>query len=106
MSTHFRVTYATLSADNEQLHVAYEAGLRLASSWLGADLSGYVSGEPRAGGPLFTVTSTGDLSLTLCRVHWRRNDAETPCARRRPQRAGGRGRPGRSGSRCCGRPPT
>jgi 1-pyrroline-5-carboxylate dehydrogenase len=69
MSTHFRVTYATLSADNEQLHVAYEAGLRLASSWLGADISGYVSGEPRAGGPLFTVTSPGDLSLTLCRVH-------------------------------------
>ena len=69
MSTHFRVTYATLSADNEELHAAYEAGLRLASSWLGADIPGYVSGEPRAGGPLFTVTSPGDLSLTLCRVH-------------------------------------
>ncbi|HXT90689.1 MAG TPA: aldehyde dehydrogenase family protein [Trebonia sp.] len=69
MSTHFRVTYATLSADNEALHTAYEAGLRLASSWLGADLPGYVGGEPRAGGPLFTVTSPGDLSLTLCRVH-------------------------------------
>ena len=24
MSTHFRVTYATLSADNEELQVAYE----------------------------------------------------------------------------------
>ena len=36
MSTHFRVTYATLSADNEQLHTAYEDGLRLATSWLGA----------------------------------------------------------------------
>ena len=35
MSTHFRVTYATLSADNEELHAAYEEGLRLASSWLG-----------------------------------------------------------------------
>ncbi len=68
MSTHFRVTYATLSADNEELHAAYEAGLRLASSWLGADISGYVSGRPLAGGPLFTVTSPGDLSLTLCRV--------------------------------------
>src|SRR5580698_3910908 len=69
MSTHFRVTYATLSADNEELHAAYEAGLRLASSWLGADIPGYVSGEPRAGGPLFTVTSPGDQSLTLGRVH-------------------------------------
>ena len=35
MSTHFRVTYATLSADNEELHAAYEDGLRLATSWLG-----------------------------------------------------------------------
>src|SRR5258708_798114 len=69
MSTHFRVTYATLSADNEELHAAYEAGLLLARSWLGADISGYVSGEPRGGGALFTVTSPGDLSLTLCRVH-------------------------------------
>jgi 1-pyrroline-5-carboxylate dehydrogenase len=64
MSTIFRVTYATLSADNEELHATYEAGLRRASSWLGADISGYVSGEPRAGGPLFTVTSPGDLSVT------------------------------------------
>ena len=69
MSTHFRVTYATLSADNEELHTAYEAGLRLALSWLGSDIHGYVSGEPRAGGELFAVTSPGDLSLTLCRVH-------------------------------------
>ncbi len=69
MSTHFRVTYATLSADNEELHAAYEAGLRLASSWLGADISGYVSGKPRGGGELFTVTSPGNRSLTLCRVH-------------------------------------
>ena len=36
MSTHFRVTYATLSADNEELHAAYEDGLRLAESWLGS----------------------------------------------------------------------
>ncbi len=69
MSTHFRVTYATLSADNEELHAAYEAGLRLASSWLGADIPGYVGGEPRADGPLFPVISPGDRSLTLGRVH-------------------------------------
>ncbi|MGH3252131.1 MAG: aldehyde dehydrogenase family protein, partial [Trebonia sp.] len=52
-----------------ELHAAYEAGLRLATSWLGADIPCYVSGEPRAGGPVFTVTSPGNLSLTLCRVH-------------------------------------
>jgi 1-pyrroline-5-carboxylate dehydrogenase len=69
MSTHFRVTYATLSADNEELHAAYEVGLRLASSWLGADIPVYVSGQPRTDGPQFTVTSPGNLSLTLGRVH-------------------------------------
>ena len=69
MSTHFRVTYATLSADNEELHAAYEEGLRLASSWLGATIPAYVSGRARDGGELFTVTSPGDLSLTLCHVH-------------------------------------
>jgi len=69
MSTHFRVTYATLSADNEELHAAYEDGLRLATSWLGSVLSPMVSGKPRTGGPLFTVTSPGDVSLALCQVH-------------------------------------
>ncbi len=69
MSTHFRVTYATLSADNEELHAAYEDGLRLARSWFGSVISPMVSGKPRTGGPLFTVTSPGDVSLALCRVH-------------------------------------
>ena len=69
MSTHFRVTYATLSADNEELHAAYSGGLRLAKSWLGSVVSPMVSGKPRTGGPLFTVTSPGDVSLALCQVH-------------------------------------
>ncbi len=69
MSTHFRVTYATLSADNEELHAAYSGGLRLARSWLGSVVSPMVSGKPRTGGPLFTVTSPGDVSLALCQVH-------------------------------------
>src|SRR6201999_1529567 len=69
MPTHFRVTYATLSADNEQLQQAYEAGLQLATSWLGATIPGYVSGKPRTSGPLFTLTSPGNAALTLCSVH-------------------------------------
>ena len=69
MSTHFRVTYATLSADNEELHAAYEAGLRLARGWLGDTVPAFIGGQARSGGKLFTVTSPGDLSLTLCQVH-------------------------------------
>jgi 1-pyrroline-5-carboxylate dehydrogenase len=69
MPTHFRVTYATLSADNERLHDAYEAGLRLAASWLGADVYPRVSGQPRPGGQVLTLTSPGDQSVALGRVH-------------------------------------
>ncbi|MBM7773993.1 1-pyrroline-5-carboxylate dehydrogenase [Actinokineospora baliensis] len=56
-----RVTYATLSSDNEDLHLGYEEGLRTARSWLGATFPG--NGEP------FTVVSPADPALTLCTVH-------------------------------------
>ncbi|TDD51514.1 aldehyde dehydrogenase family protein [Kribbella antibiotica] len=67
--TKFRVTYATLSADNEDLHTAYEQGLAIAKDWLGADLTGFVGGKPLSGQETFTITSPGDAALTLCTVH-------------------------------------
>ena len=39
MGSRIRVTYATLSADNEDLHTAYEEGLQIARSWLGTTIS-------------------------------------------------------------------
>lgn len=69
MSSRFRVTYATLSADNEALHAAYEQGLSEARDWLGATIPGYISGKPRTAGLTFPVTSPGDISLQLCQVH-------------------------------------
>jgi 1-pyrroline-5-carboxylate dehydrogenase len=68
MTDRFRVTYATLSADNEDLHAAYEEGVRLARSWLGTTIPSYVSGQPRTGGPLFDVLSPADQTV-LCRAH-------------------------------------
>ncbi|GLW90619.1 aldehyde dehydrogenase family protein [Actinokineospora globicatena] len=56
-----RVTYATLSSENEDLHTSYEAGLRTANSWLGATFAG--NGEP------FTVVSPADPAKMLCTVH-------------------------------------
>ena len=38
MGSRIRVTYATLSADNEDLHTAYEEGLQVARSWLGTTI--------------------------------------------------------------------
>jgi 1-pyrroline-5-carboxylate dehydrogenase len=65
----FRVTYATLSADNEELHEAYDNGLRLARSWLGDTLPTIVDGKRRTDGATFEVHSPGDTSLLLCTVH-------------------------------------
>ena len=47
--TGFRVTYATLTADNEELHEAYEHGIETARSWLGQKHPFYVNGEERWG---------------------------------------------------------
>jgi 1-pyrroline-5-carboxylate dehydrogenase len=68
MAKRFRVTYATLSADNEDLQAAYDEGVRVARSWFGETLPGYVSGQPRTGGATFEVVSPADQSV-MCRVH-------------------------------------
>jgi 1-pyrroline-5-carboxylate dehydrogenase len=65
----FRVTYATLSADNEELHAAYEEGVRTARSWLGQTIPTVVDGQPRSDGPAFTLTSPNDSGLRLGTVH-------------------------------------
>lgn len=45
----FRVTYATMSADDEGLHEAYDRGIEEARSWLGGRHPFPVNGEPREG---------------------------------------------------------
>jgi 1-pyrroline-5-carboxylate dehydrogenase len=65
----FRVTYATLSADNEDLHAAYEEGVRTARAWLGATFPAYVNGEARSSGPTFDVVSPNDAGLRLGTFH-------------------------------------
>ena len=47
----FRVTYATLSADNEELHAAYDRGIEIARGWLGEHHHFTVDGERRSGVP-------------------------------------------------------
>ena len=46
----FRITYATMSADNEELHKLYDQGVEIATSWLGQKHPLYVNGEARDGG--------------------------------------------------------
>ena len=65
----FRVTYATLSADNEDLHAAYEEGVKTARSWVGRTIQVVVDGQPRTDGETFTLSSPNDDKLELARVH-------------------------------------
>src|SRR5918999_202340 len=65
----FRVTYATLSADNEELHAAYEEGVRTARGWLGQAIPTVVDGEARSDGEPFTLGSPNDDKLELATVH-------------------------------------
>jgi 1-pyrroline-5-carboxylate dehydrogenase len=65
----FRVTYATLSADNEELHAAYEQGIATARSWLGQTVPTYVNGEARDDGQTFRLVSPNDHGLELASFH-------------------------------------
>src|SRR5258706_10505244 len=68
MPEHFRVTYATLSADNEDLQAAYDKGIRVARSWSGQTLPAFGRGQPRPSGATFDVVSRAAQAV-LCRVH-------------------------------------
>jgi 1-pyrroline-5-carboxylate dehydrogenase len=45
----FRITYATMSADNEELHELYDQGIEKARSWLGQKHQLFVNGQGRDG---------------------------------------------------------
>ncbi|HEV3399110.1 MAG TPA: aldehyde dehydrogenase, partial [Actinomycetes bacterium] len=65
----FRVTYATLSADNEELHAAFEEGVKTARAWVGQTIPTVVDGEARTDGEPFTLGSPNDAKLELATVH-------------------------------------
>ncbi|MEX1046353.1 MAG: aldehyde dehydrogenase family protein [Actinomycetota bacterium] len=61
----FRVTYATMSADDEEMHEAYDRGIETAKSWLGRKHPFYVNGEPREGSGIFEERSPIDKDLVI-----------------------------------------
>jgi 1-pyrroline-5-carboxylate dehydrogenase len=63
----FRVTYATLSADNEELHAAYDRGIAAARAGLGAHHPFVVDGEARPGDPALALEerSPADRDLLI-----------------------------------------
>jgi len=65
MAEGFRVTYATLSADNEEMHEAYDRGIETAKSWLGQSHPLYVNGEARQGERSHEERSPIDKDLVI-----------------------------------------
>ncbi|HEY6571213.1 MAG TPA: aldehyde dehydrogenase family protein, partial [Candidatus Limnocylindrales bacterium] len=60
-----KITYATLRADNEDLQVAYEAGLERAKGRLGAYHRNFIDGEERDGEGSFELRSPIDSDLLV-----------------------------------------
>jgi 1-pyrroline-5-carboxylate dehydrogenase len=60
-----KITYATLRADNEQLHREYEAGLAEAKTLLGGHHRNVIDGKERDGQGEFTVHSPIDRDIVL-----------------------------------------
>jgi 1-pyrroline-5-carboxylate dehydrogenase len=60
-----RITYATMSADNEELHAAYEKGVETAKSWLGQKHPFYINGEERWGEAVDEEYSPIDRELLI-----------------------------------------
>ncbi|HEX6867444.1 MAG TPA: aldehyde dehydrogenase family protein [Candidatus Limnocylindrales bacterium] len=60
-----KITYATLSADNEELHTQFEAGLEATRASLGGHHRNYVAGEWRDGDGTFEVRTPIDRDIVL-----------------------------------------
>ncbi|CAN5474658.1 L-glutamate gamma-semialdehyde dehydrogenase [soil metagenome] len=63
----FRVTYATMSADNEALHAGFDAGMAEARTELGADHTFTIDGAARTGGGWFEERSPIDRDVLVGR---------------------------------------
>ncbi len=67
MAQKFKITYATMSADNEELQSAYdEAVARVRAGWLGVEVPMFIGGEKIHANEKFESYSPIDLDTHLC----------------------------------------
>jgi 1-pyrroline-5-carboxylate dehydrogenase len=62
-----RITYATMSADNEELNSSYEEALETVKPRLAQDHGLLIGGEERTGGPVFEEVSPIDTDIVIGR---------------------------------------
>ena len=86
---HIKITYATLRADNEELHAAYEAGLEKAKARLGQHHQNWIGGAARDGDGVFELRSPIDRdSLVGTFARGTRKDVQDAIAAARTRPAG------------------
>jgi 1-pyrroline-5-carboxylate dehydrogenase len=68
MAEGFRVTYATMSADNEQLHEGYDEGIERAKAGLGKTIPIVVNGEERDAEYTYELRSPIDHEILLAHI--------------------------------------
>lgn len=80
MAEGFRVTYATMSSDNEELHKGYEEGIEQAKAELGKTVPIVVNGEERLGEGTYELESPIDGTLLAHISQAKRQDVEDAIA--------------------------
>jgi 1-pyrroline-5-carboxylate dehydrogenase len=80
MAEGFRITYATMSADNEELHKDYDQGIEQAKALLGATIPVVVNGEERPGEGTYELNSPIDDTLLAHVSQATRQDVEDAIA--------------------------
>src|ERR1700675_285003 len=80
MAEGFRVTYATMSADNEELHKGYDEGIEQAKAELGKTIPVVVNGQERAGEGTYELESPIDGTLLAHISQATRSDVEDAIA--------------------------
>ncbi|MBI3648002.1 MAG: aldehyde dehydrogenase family protein [Actinobacteria bacterium] len=80
MAEGFRVTYATMSADNEELHKGYEEGIEQAKAQLGGTIPIVVNGQERPGEGPYELNSPIDGTLLAHVSQATRQDVEDAIA--------------------------
>ncbi|MEX2275709.1 MAG: aldehyde dehydrogenase family protein [Actinomycetota bacterium] len=68
MAEQFRVTYATMSADNEELQKGYDEGIEQAKAELGRTIPVVVDGEERPGDGTYDIHSPIDGDIKLATI--------------------------------------
>jgi 1-pyrroline-5-carboxylate dehydrogenase len=68
MAEGFRVTYATMSADNEEMHKGYDEGIEQAKAELGKTIPVVVNGEEREGEGTYELRSPIDDDIVLAHI--------------------------------------